>query len=107
MKTIIAAVTLSLLLMLSACSREPVTMKERYPGGWRTDFHVGISRALAQNKIRDCGEFKYKPSANTPSGNIGEYLVRCTRNGTTWQSYLVWAGIDNVMGPYPTNPTMN
>ena len=84
-----------------------ITMKERYPGTWHTDFHVGISKALAQNNIRGCGEFKYKPSADSVSSSIGEFLVRCTADGRTWVSYLVWAGIDNVMGPYSPDAMMD
>ncbi len=94
---------LPILLLAGACSGEQASMAERYPGSWRADFHVGISKALAKNKIRGCGEFKYKPSVK----NSGEYLVRCTRNGTTWQSYLVWAGSDKVMGPYATDSTVD
>ena len=83
------------------------TMAQRYPGGWHTDFHVEISRALAKNNIRGCGEFKYKPSTDNVNKDIGEFLVRCTADGKTWVSYLVWAGIDNVMGPYAPDRTMN
>ncbi len=85
------------------------TMAQMYPGGWHTDFHVGISRALAKNNIRGCGEFKYKPSADNVSWDtsVGEFLVRCTADGKRWVAYLVWAGIDDVMGPYAPDRTMN
>ena len=82
-----------------------MSLSERYPGPWRDDFNTGISRALAKNKIRGCGEYKYRPSSN----DHNEYLVRCTRDGVNWSSYIVWVGIDNdkVMGPHKPDPSLD
>ena len=78
-------------------------LSERYPGPWEHGFNVGISKALVKNKIRGCGEYKYRPS----SKDHNEYLVRCTRDGINWNSYIVWVGIDEVMGPYKTDSSLD
>ncbi|MCD4811339.1 hypothetical protein K8R14_01890 [bacterium] len=80
-----------------------MSLSERYPGSWRDEFNTGISKALAKNKIRGCGEYKYRPS----SKNHNEYLVRCTRDGVNWSSYIVWVGINKVMGPYKSDPSLD
>ncbi|MFC1896572.1 hypothetical protein ACFL0Q_07950 [Thermodesulfobacteriota bacterium] len=80
-----------------------LSISERYPGPWRHDFNSGISRALAKNNIRGCGEYKYRPSSTDDS----EYLVRCTRDGINWSSYIVWVGIDEVMGPYAPDSSLD
>jgi len=71
-------------------------ISSKFELNWNTDFNIGISQALVANKIRDCGEFKYKKSKE----HNGEYLVYCTRDGANWSAYLVWAPIKKVMGPY-------
>ena len=77
-------------------------ISSKYEARWNTDFHLGIAKALAKNNITDCGEFKYKAR----TGSSGEYIVKGTRDGKTWNSYLVWTGIDKVMGPYTPDPTL-
>ena len=77
------------------------SLAERYPGPWIEDFHAGISRALLKNGIRDCGQYKYR------DGGGNEYLVRCTSDGVHWQTYIVWVGIDEVMGPYKPEPSLD
>jgi len=83
-------------------SKRELSMAERYPGPWRTDFNLDITKALAQNNVRGCGEYKYRPSAV----NRGEYLVNCTSDGRYWSSYLVWVPLNKVMGPYTPDPTL-
>ena len=78
-------------------------LSERYPGPWRTNFNIGISRALAKNIILGCDEYIYRPS----SKDHDEYLVRCTRDGFNWSSYIVWVGIDEVMGPYKPDSSLD
>ena len=85
-----------------------MSLSKRYPGPWREDFNKGISRALVKNKkliysIRDCGQYKYRPS----SVNRNEYIVRCSRDGVNWSTYFVWVGIDEVMGPYKPDSSLD
>ena len=87
---------------LAACSDDR-TMKERYPGSWRTDFNKGITIALAENQVRVCGEYKYK----VPTSESEAYLVRCTRDGRNWVEYLVFVPINRVMGPYTIDKTLD
>jgi hypothetical protein len=60
-----------------SCEKSDMPLSERYPGPWREDVNIGITKALAAKKIRDCGQYKYRES----SVNTGEYLVYCTRDG--------------------------
>ncbi|CAB5720004.1 Uncharacterised protein [Delftia tsuruhatensis] len=83
-------------VMAAAAAHADMTLQERYPGPWRDDFNLPISKALAQNSVRGCGEFKYRPS----SRDKGEFLVYCTRDGKSWVAYLVWAPIAKVTGPH-------
>jgi len=69
---------------------------KRYPGPWRDNMHVGISKTLVRNKIRGCGEYKYRASAR----DSGEYLVHCTADGKVWMAYLTWVPIQKVQGPF-------
>jgi hypothetical protein len=75
---------------------------QRYPGPWKEDFHVGITRALAINKIEGCGQYKYRQSSNMDN----EYVVYCTRDGKTWVSYLVFPQIEKALGPYSIDPKL-
>lgn len=84
--------------MLTALSiaHAEIPLQERYPGPWKDDFNGSISKALAQNSVRGCGEFKYRESRM----NRGEYLVYCTRDGSNWIAYLVWTSSKKVTGPH-------
>ncbi|HET7300225.1 MAG TPA: hypothetical protein VFJ01_06180, partial [Oleiagrimonas sp.] len=42
----------------------------------------------------------YKPSRKYSS----EYLVYCSMDDGVWHVYLVWTGINKLMGPYPADP---
>lgn len=78
------------------------TLDQRYPGAWSDAPNVGIARALGKNSVNGCGEYYYRAAA----GSTSEFLVYCTRNGTTWTSYLVWPLIEKIMGPYPADKTL-
>jgi len=80
-----------------------LNIAERYPGPWVRDVHPGIARVLVKNDVRGCGEFKYRES----SQNKNEFIVRCSRDGNIWQTYLVWVGADKIMGPYTPDSTMD
>jgi len=88
---------------ISACSTEDIPLADRYPAPWRTDFDLGISRAFVANNIRDCGEYRFRSS----SVNSGEYLVRCTRDGANWSSYLVWVNLERVQGPFRPDSSLD
>lgn len=79
-----------------------VPLAERYPAPWRDDSHLEISKSLAWNKVRGCGEFKYRASRQDKD----EYLVYCTADGSTWTAYLVWSAIHKVMGPLQADPSL-
>ena len=79
------------------------TLSEIYPEPWKDDFNVGITRALAKNKVSGCGQYKYRTSLKSER----EHLVRCSHDGINWSTYIVWVGIDEVMGPYEPDPTMD
>lgn len=83
-------------------SERELSVKERYPGPWRTDSNLDIINALVQNNVMGCGEYKYRPS----TVNRGEYLVNCTSDGRYWNSYLVWVPLNKIMGPYTPDPTL-
>jgi len=79
-----------------------IPLSERYPGPWREEFHVGITKALASKAIRGCGQYKYRES----SKDRGEFLVHCTGDGKFWTAYFVWPNTEGVMGPYQPDPTL-
>ena len=85
----------AMLLVLSIAHAE-IPLYERYPGPWRDDFNASISKTLAKNSVRGCGEFKYRLS----SKDKDEYLVYCSRDGKSWVAYLVWISIAKITGPH-------
>jgi len=90
-------------MFLVGCREEPESsMGELYPPPWYREFSVEISKALAVNNIKGCGQYMYRKS----SRQRGEFLVYCTGDGKFWTAYLVWAPIESVMGPYPPDRTI-
>ena len=90
-------------LLAGSCSKEPeLSMAQMYPGPWREEFDLSITKALAVNNIKGCGQYMYRAHYRQK----GEYLVYCTGDGKFWTSYLVWAPTERVMGPYPPDPTI-
>ena len=74
----------------------PAGLEQLYPGPWREDAHAGITAALGKNKIKGCGQLKYRQRVG---GGLGEYLVDCTPDGTNWVRYFVWPQTGAVRGP--------
>lgn len=68
-----------------------------YESSWHEDFHLEISKTLAKNNIRDCGQYKYKTNLDYPNK---EFLVFCTKDGSSWTAYQVWTLIGKVEGPF-------
>lgn len=69
---------------------------------WHKDGHPDIAKALAASNATDCGQFKYREHPK----NDGEFLVYCSNDGASWQSYLVWPRAGKALGPYPPDPTI-
>lgn len=70
--------------------------KDPYPGPWEESFHSGLTGALIDSEIKECGQYKYRHS----SEYSGEYLVWCTSDGKNWREYLVWLPSEKVTGPH-------
>lgn len=69
-----------------------------YSGDWKSPdgaILVAISKALSKNKVRDCGEYYYKPK----NDGTANYLVAGTRNGKSWHYYIVKTNEGEVEGP--------
>lgn len=82
---------------------EKIPLSTRYPKPWRENFNLEITRSLSNKNIRGCGQYKFRES----SKDKGEYLVYCSRDGRNWLAYIVWPNINNVMGPYPTDSSLD
>lgn len=87
---------------VSSSSRTGGGVASKYESTWRTDFNLDITKALAAKDIAGCGEYKYKASLEQRR----EYIVYCTADGENWTAYLVWTGINEVMGPYPPDSSL-
>lgn len=80
---------------LAGCAPSDIPLNVRYPGPWREDFNLNISKALGAKSVSGCGQYKFRES----SRDSGEYLVYCTRDGASWVSYVVWTKTGAVLGP--------
>ena len=69
----------------------------RYPGPWREDLNVEITKTLVAKKVKGCGEYKYRET------HRHEYLVHCSRDGKNWIAYQVWPKIGEITGPHAEN----
>ena len=74
-----------------------------FEASWHPESDLHITKALFSNRVRECGEYKYKRSLRV----AGEYAVYCTLDGVTWNLYLVEVASARVQGPYPTEPSLN
>ena len=90
------------LLLFSCGEDKDLSLKKQYPGGWYESFNTEITKALIAGQIKGCGEYKYKRHAKTKS----KYLVRCTRDGETWVTYLI-STRNGVTGPHTPNALLN
>lgn len=71
-------------------------MAQDYPAPWKRDAVPALTRTLAKNGVRGCGDFAWRQRADGSS----EYLVYCTRDGRTWSAWLAWTASEKVQGPY-------
>jgi len=104
---LIAAVLIAVVSGVGGCGRTgsraaDLSMAEQYPGPWNESFDLEITQALAANRIGGCGQYRFRRHYQTP----GEAIVECTRDGNSWQAYLVFATTGKVMGPYAPDPTL-
>lgn len=51
----------------------------------RGEFHLEITKVLAANGVRGCGQYRYE--ATDTQGH--DYVVHCTSDGERWKSYFV------------------
>ncbi len=58
-------------------------------------MNVDISRTLVKNNVGGCGQYMFRASAF----DRDEYMVHCSRDGSTWTAYIVWPSINKVQGP--------
>lgn len=92
-------------LLVSACggSSETSSVSERgYYSGWVENFNADIAKALAKNKARDCGEFKYREAKHSKS----EFLVACTRDGERWSYYVAFTASGDLTGPFDSEEAL-
>lgn len=74
-------------------------IESQYPGPWKTDFNMKVTKALSQYGARGCGIIIYRTSRNSES----EFLAACSTDNENWKAYMVWPNIGEVMGPYTLN----
>lgn len=92
--TILTSISLS-----NATKAYAMTEQEAYPGAWKSDFNLTITKILASKNIRGCGEYYYKQSKDKRDH---QYLVKCTSDGSNFLYYHVWTLIKKVHGPFRT-----
>lgn len=88
-----AGITFAVLISGDESEQAPaaaVSMAERYPAPWRSDYRADIQRALSAAGAGAC-LFHYRASATSP----GEFLAYCPGG----RAYLVWPEIGRAMGP--------
>ena len=74
-----------------------------YPGPWQEDYNQRITKTLTVNGIAGCGQYKYREKANQSQS----FIVYCSRDGTKWLAYIVWAASEKVMGPFAPDPSLD
>ena len=83
------AVFVVLAAVIPEIFREPT-----YPS-WSGQNPIEVTRTLAQNKIRGCGEYRVKSDGRSRH----KFLVRCTRDGENWTNYKVDTSNNRVTRP--------
>lgn len=81
--------------LFSTKSTTQESMASKYPGPWRPEFNLNISKALAKHNASGCGEYWHRAAKDSST----EHLVYCTPTGATWTAYLVWESSGDVIGP--------
>ncbi|AME28662.2 hypothetical protein AXG89_33270 (plasmid) [Burkholderia sp. PAMC 26561] len=97
------AVAAVALLGASSSWSETIAVAKRYPGPWKDDFNLEITKSLAWNKVAGCGEYKYRAS----SLDKDEFLVYCSSDDVAWTAYLVWPVIHKIIGPLRPDASLN
>ena len=95
---------------LAGCFEEP-NFAERYPGPWQDlDPFVALTMAKKPERFFQlCKDAYMRPAFNKP-GERAEYLVYCTFDKSEWWSFVVFTGMNEVVGPnniYPEIPPPN
>lgn len=91
-----------LLFVTLAASSAAASLATDYPGPWQRDAAPALTRTLAQNGVKGCGEFAWRRHV----AQSGEYLVYCSRDGSAWSAWLAWTASGKVMGPYAPDPVL-
>ncbi len=74
-----------------------------YEKEWHSERHLDLEDTLVELKVENCGIYKYKASTNSK----GEYLVRCSKNGSAWTEYSVSTVLKNISDPRLPSPKFN
>ncbi len=88
-------------MTLFGCSQASLTPQELPRQTWlRSDYDKDflIAKALTQNHIYDCSEYRFKTlqrgKADSPPDNSGKVWVHCSDDGRHWhQNLVVWPQI--------------
>ncbi len=75
-------------------------MAPSYQAEWRDQPATAVTRALSAQQLRRCVRYKYKRNIDDPT----ELLVRCSADGRTWHTYLVYTDSETALGPYEPAP---
>jgi len=95
---------------LAGCFEEP-NFADRYPGPWQNpDQFVAETMAKKSDRFYQlCKDAYMRPAFNKP-GARAEYLIYCTFDKSEWFSFVIFTGMDEVIGPnniYPEIPPPN
>lgn len=103
MKSIVSAIAFAIFFISSSAVADSPnvnsTIEDRYPGPWKTEFNMAITKTLSKNGARGCGIIKYRESAKDKN----EFLAVCSTDNKNWDAYMVWPNINEMMGPYTLN----
>ena len=85
----------SLFFALSMLALPVAASAGEYVTPWH-DGDLAVSRVLAKNKARGCGEYYYLDHRSSSN----QKLVYCTPDGKSWLVYIVWVNIGRMTGPH-------
>lgn len=66
-----------------------------YEKEWHSERFMELEEVLIELHVEKCGVYKYKASTNSK----GEFLVRCSKNGSAWTEYSVSTVLKNISEP--------
>ena len=84
---------------LVACNDSSVAYEKK----WHAEKNLDLEATLIDLNIENCGVYKYKASTNSR----GEFLVRCSKNGSAWTEYSVSTVFKNISKPRLPDPSQN